>query len=82
MDYIMKNLPSLFKVIVPMDYSCKKLINVLVLNFKGMFSARVKLIKKDFCIVLAGKQQECRYRAPLTYARLFCDQSSLLIPKD
>ena len=40
-----------------MDYSCKKLIDVLVLDFKAIFSARVKVSEKDFCIVLAGKQQ-------------------------
>ena len=34
-----------------MDYSsCKKLIDVLVLNFKTMSLAPVKVIKKDFCI--------------------------------
>ena len=48
-----------------MDYSsCKRLIDVLVLNFKTMFSARVKGRKMDFCIVLAGKQQKCRDTAP------------------
>ena len=40
-------------------------IDVLVLNFKAMVSARVKVRKKDFCIVLAGKQQKCHDRAPL-----------------
>ena len=40
-----------------MDYSsCKELIDVLVLNFKATFSALVKIRKKGFCIVLAGKQ--------------------------
>ena len=49
-----------------MDYSsCKKLIDVLVLNFKAMFSAGVKVRKKHFCIVLTGKQQKCHDRAPL-----------------
>ena len=34
-----------------MDYSsCKKLIDVLVLNFKTVSSAPVKVTKKDFCI--------------------------------
>ena len=33
-------------------------------NFKAMFPARVKVRKKDF-LVLAGKQQKCRLRAPL-----------------
>ena len=38
------------------DYSsCKKLIDVVILNFKAMFPAHVKVRKKDFCIVLAGK---------------------------
>ena len=46
-------------------YSCKKLIGVLVLNFKAMFSARIKVRKKDFCLVLAKKQHKSRYRAPL-----------------
>ena len=33
--------------------SCLKLIDVriLVLNFKAMFSAQVKVRKKDFCVV-------------------------------
>ena len=31
-----------------------------------MFSALVKVRKKDFCIVLTGKQQKCRDGAPLT----------------
>ena len=54
-----------FKVLVPileqnqkcaMDYSsCHKLIDVLVLNFKVTFSARVKVRKKGFFIVLAGR---------------------------
>ena len=49
-----------------MDYSsCKKMIDVLVLNFKAMFSAREKARKKDFCLVLGGKQENCRDRAPL-----------------
>ena len=30
-----------------------------------MFSVRVKVRKKDFCIVLAVIQQKCRDRAPL-----------------
>ena len=50
-----------------MDFSSfNKLIDILVLNFKAMILARVKVRKKDFCIVLAGKQQKCRDRAPLT----------------
>ena len=49
-----------------MDYSsCKKLIDVLVLNFKIIFSALVKVRGKDLWIVSAGKQQKCRDRAPL-----------------
>lgn len=43
----------------------KNVIDVLVLNFNAMFSARVKVKKKDLCIVLARKQQRCRHRAPL-----------------
>ena len=39
--------------------SFKNLIQVLVLNFKAMFSARVKVSKNDFYIVLARKQQKC-----------------------
>ena len=42
---------------------------------KAMFSALVKLRKrdfcvvrkKDFCVVLARKQQKCRDRAPLSF---------------
>ena len=66
-DSILKTLASFFqsfrthlkekKQECTMDYSCKKLIDVLVLDFKAMFSARVKVSEKDFCIVLAGKQQ-------------------------
>ena len=51
----------LFKVLVPifkakpkitMDYSsCKKLIDVLVLNLKAMFWAQVKVRNKDFRVV-------------------------------
>lgn len=41
-----------------MDYSSyTRLIDVLVLNFKAMFAALVKVRKMDFCIVLAEKQQ-------------------------
>ena len=62
-DSILKKLASIFQSFrthlkeKTMDYSCKKLIYVLVLDFKAMFSARVKVSKKDYCIVLAGKQQ-------------------------
>ena len=41
-----------------MEYSsCKKLIDVLVLNFKAMLWAQVKVRKKDFCMFFffAGK---------------------------
>ena len=49
-----------------MDYfSCKKIIDVLVLYFKAMFLSWVKVRKKDFCIILAEKQQKCCDRAPL-----------------
>ena len=49
-----------------MEYSsCKKLINILVLNMKATYSAQVKVRKKDFCIVSAGKQQKCSDGAPL-----------------
>ena len=63
MDCILKNLISNFESSQSypplrqnqkrtMDYSYyKKLIDVLVLNFKAMFSALVKVRKKDFCIV-------------------------------
>ena len=37
--------------------SYEKLIGLLVLNLKTMFSARMKIKKKDFCIVMAGKRQ-------------------------
>ena len=41
------------------DYSsCKKFIDVLVLHFKTMILALVKARKKDFFIILAGKQQK------------------------
>ena len=45
------------------------MIDGLVLNFKAMFSARVKVTKKDFCIVLARKRQMCRDRAPFKLLR-------------
>ena len=49
-----------------MDYfSCIKMIDVLVLYFKAMFLAWVKVRKKDFCIILAEKHQKCCGRAPL-----------------
>ena len=39
-----------------MDYfSCKKQIDALVLNFKAMFPALLKVTKKDLCKILAGK---------------------------
>ena len=39
-----------------MDYSsCKKLIDVSVLNFKATFSSRVKVREDNFRTVLAGK---------------------------
>lgn len=63
--------PSLRQNECTMDYSsCKELIDVLVLIFKAMFSAREKLENKDFCIVLAGKQK-CRDRAPLNHTPYF-----------
>ena len=46
----------------------KVLIDVFVLNFKEMCSARVRVRKTDFCIVLAGKQLKYRDRAPLSAA--------------
>ena len=50
-----------------MDFSSyKKISDVLVINFKAMFSARVEVPKKDFYILLAGKPQNCRVRGPLT----------------
>ena len=69
MDFILKNLVSIFQTLrqnqkFTIDYSsCIILIEVLVLNFKAMFSARVKVRKKGFCIVLAGKQPKCRAKA-------------------
>ena len=49
-----------------MEYSsCEKLIDLLVLNFKAMFLAQVKVRKKDFCMVLAKKLRKCRDRAAL-----------------
>ena len=48
-----------------MDYSSFKTWNsALVLNIKAMYTARVKVSKKDFS-VLAGKQQNYRDRARL-----------------
>ena len=44
-----------------MDYSSWNILtDVLVLNFKAMFSVRVKVRMKDFCIALVGKKQKCR----------------------
>ena len=55
-----------------MDYSSsKKLIDVLVLNLKTVILALVKVRKKDFCIVLAGKQQRDREKAPWSGHTLF-----------
>ena len=34
-----------------------------------MFSVRGEIIEKDFCIVLAGKQQKCRDRDPCSIHR-------------
>ena len=70
MDCILKTLPSIFAKFsylslrqnqkCTMNYSsCKKLMDVLVLNFKPVFSARVNVRKKDFFIGLAGEQQMC-----------------------
>ena len=36
--------------------SCQKMIDVL--NFKAMFSARVKVRKQDFCVVLARQEKK------------------------
>ena len=48
-----------------MDYSsCKKMIDVLVLNFKVIFLARVKVRKKDLYVWLE-KKQKCNDRARL-----------------
>ena len=55
-------------MLVPIFKAKIKLIDILVLNFKTMFSAWVNVGKKEFCIVLTGKQQKCRDRAPLTYS--------------
>ena len=50
----------------PQNVPCisKIFIDVLVLNFKAKVAARLKVRKKDFCIVLAGKHQ-CHDRASL-----------------
>ena len=63
MDCILKNLALSFqssrtqnqKCTMAYPY-CKKSIDALVLNFKAMLSARVKVRKKDFCTVLAEKK--------------------------
>ena len=49
-----------------MDYTCKKIDFLLVLNFKAMSLTQVKVRgKKDFCIFFARKQLMCYDRAPL-----------------
>ena len=80
MDYISKNVSSIFSKFshshpslgqnqkCTMGFSSyKKLIAILVLNFKVIFLAQVKVRKRDFCIVLARKQKRYRdrERAPL-----------------
>ena len=41
------------KKLCTMDYTCKKLIDLFVLNFKAMSLTQVKVRgKKDFCIFL------------------------------
>ena len=77
LDCILKNLVDFSKFSYPsyrqnqkctMDYSsCKKIIDVLVLNFKAAFSTLTKVTKKDFCIVLAGKHQKCLVGVPLRF---------------
>ena len=73
MDYISKNVSSIFSKFshpslgqnqkCTMGFSsCKKMIAILVLNFKVMFSAQVKVRKRDFCIVLARKKKRYRDR--------------------
>ena len=64
MDCILKHLASIFSYSsgrgpkkIPLILLRKKLIDALVLHFKAIFSARVKVSKKDFSIVLAAKQQ-------------------------
>jgi len=47
--------------------SCQKLTDVSVLNFKPMFAAWVKVTKKGFCLVMAGKLQKCGDRSPLRW---------------
>ena len=78
MDYISKNAASIFsKFSYPSSgqnqkctmgfSSCKKLIALLVLNFKVIFSVQLKVRKIDFFLVLARKQKRYRdrERAPL-----------------
>jgi len=66
------------------------LIDVLVLNFKAMLSAQVKVRKKDFCIVfVVEKLQKCHERAALkkiffsyrkhTYVRLWAEFANFFI---
>lgn len=43
----------------------QKFICILVLNFKAMFWAQVKVRKKNFCMVLAQNQQKHHDRSPL-----------------
>ena len=47
------------------------MIPFLVLNFKEMFWAGVKVRKKDFCLILIEKQQKYRDRAPSNKVLLF-----------
>ena len=63
MACILKNLASYLSLKQnqkwTMDYSsCKKFIEVLVLNFKAIFWAPIKVRKEDSFIVLARKQQK------------------------
>ena len=72
-------LASIFKVLVPIFEGKRKMyhellflqkkIDVLIidvfLNLKDVFSALVRIRKKDLYVFLARKQQECRERTPL-----------------
>ena len=72
MACILKNLASYLSLMqnqkCTMNYSsCKKFIEVLVLNFKAIFWAQIKVRKEDFFVVLARKQQKCLIKALLMW---------------
>ena len=49
------------------DYRMKSKTLTTNITNKSINSALVKIRKKDFCVVLAGKQQKCRDRAALSF---------------